>query len=80
MRQQNVKYGEHIVLSPLANNQVKTKKPTVGEHLFCNYSAFYHNFSIQSRENKKVLLELKESLLIIRDQPSSNRSVTSAPF
>ena len=32
------------------------------------------------RENKTFLLELKESLLIMRDKPSSNKNMTSAPL
>ena len=50
------------------------------EFLFCNHSAFYDDFSILTRENEKFLLELKESLLIMRDKPSLNRNITLAPL
>ena len=50
------------------------------EFLFCNHSTFYDDFSILTRENEKFLLELKESLLIMRDKPSLNRNITSAPL
>ena len=46
-------------------------KKQVADHLlFCNHSTSYNNFSILTIENKKFLLELKESLLIMRDKPS----------
>ena len=41
----------------------------VGTRNFAN-SASYDNFIILTHENKMFLLELKESLLIIRDKPS----------
>ena len=43
-----------------------------------NHLASYDNFSILTRENKTFLLELKKNLLIMRDQPSLNRNITSA--
>ena len=44
----------------------------------CNES--YGDFSILTRENKKLLLELKESLLIMKEKPSLNRNITLAPL
>ena len=38
------------------------------------------NFSFLNKENKKLLLELKESLLIMRDKPSLNRNIRSGPL
>ena len=62
-------YGEHIGISPLTRRQVKPKNSSVADHLLlCNHSASYDDFSILTRENKTFLLELKESLLIIRDK------------
>ena len=75
----NVRIGEHIGISPLTKKQVKPKNSSVADHLLlCNHSASYGDFSILMRENKKFLLELKESLLIMRDKSSLNRSITSA--
>ena len=34
----------------------------------------------KTKENKKFQLELKESLLIMRDKPSFNRNIRSAPL
>ena len=43
------------------------KNSSVDDHLLlCNHSASYHDFSILTSENKKFLLELKGSLLIMR--------------
>ena len=64
VRHLNVRIGKHIGISPLTKKQVKPKNSSVADHLLlCNHSAFYDNFSILTRENKKFLLELKESQL-----------------
>ena len=77
----NVGIGEHIGISPLTKKQVKPRNSSIADHLlFCNHSASYDDVSILKRENKKFLLQLKESLLIMRDKPSLNRSITSAPL
>ena len=39
-----------------------------------------NDLSILTRENKKFSIELKESLLIMKDEPSLNRNITSAPW
>ena len=75
----NVRIGEHIGISPLTKKQVKPKDSSIADHLpFWNHSAFYDDFSILTSENKKVSLELKKSLLIMRDKLSLNRIITSA--
>ena len=79
LRHLNVRIGEHIGIRPPTRKQVKPKNSSVADHLLlCNHSASYDDFSILMRENKKCLLELKESLLIIRDKSSLNRNTTSA--
>ena len=72
----------NIISIPLpTKKQVVPKSSSVADHLlFCNYSASYDDFSILTRENKRFLLELKESLLIMRDKLSLNRSIISAPL
>ena len=40
----------------------------------------FDNFSVLAYESKKYLLEIKESLLIMRDKPSLNRNINSAPL
>ena len=81
IRHLNVRIGEHIGISLLTRKQVKPKNSSVADHLLlCNHSASYDNFSILTRDNSKFLLELKERLLILRDKPSLNRNITSAPL
>ena len=81
VRHLNVRTGEPIGISSLTKKQVKPKKCSVADHLlFCNHSAPYDDFIIVTRENKKFLLELKESLLITRDKPSLNRNITAVPL
>ena len=77
----NLRIGEHTGISQLTRKQVKPKNSSAAYHLlFCNHSASYDDFNIQNCENKMFLLELKESLLIMRDKPSLNRNITSAPL
>ena len=67
LRHPNVRIGEHIGISPLTKKKVKPKGKVVSDHLLlCNHSAGFENFSVLTKENKKFLLELKESLLIMR--------------
>ena len=54
---------------------------TVRDHLLhYNYLPSFNNFSILAYENKKSLLEIKESFLIIRDKTSLNRNISSPPL
>ena len=79
VRHLNVKTGKHIGISPLTKEQVKPKSRSVANHLLlCDHSPSYDDFSILTRENKTFLLELNESLLIMRDKSSLNRNITSA--
>ena len=81
IRHLNVRIGEHIGISPLTRKQVKPKNSSIADQLLlCNHSASYDDFSILTRDNSKFLLELKESLLILRDKASLNRNITSAPW
>ena len=41
---------------------------------------YFQNFSELTKENEKFVLELKKSLLIIRDKLSLNRNTRSAPL
>ena len=73
--------GEHIGISPLTKKKVKPNGKVVSDHLLlCNHSPGFENFSVLAKENKKFLLELKESLLIMRDKPSLNRNIRSVPL
>ena len=48
--------------------------------LHCNFLPSFDNFSVLAHENKKYLLEIKESLLIMRDKPSLNRNSIFLPI
>ena len=79
VRHPNVRIGEHIGISPLTRKKVKPKGSAVSDHLLlCNHSPSFENINVLTKENRKFLLELKESLLIMRDKPSLNRNITSA--
>ena len=79
VRHLNVRIGEHIGILPLTNKKVKPKGGAVfGHFLLCNHSSCFENFSVLTKENTKLVLELKESLLIMRDKLSLNRNIRSA--
>ena len=73
-----MRIGENMGISPLTKKKVKPKGSAVSDHLLlCNHSPSYKNFSLLTKENKKFLLELKESLQIMRDKPSLKRNIRS---
>ena len=81
VRHLNVRIGELIGISSLTKKKVKPKGSAVSDHLLLyNHSPSFENFSVLTKENKKFLLGLKESLLKMRDKPSLNRNIRSAPF
>ena len=63
-----VRSGEHTGISLLTNKGVQPRKDSAVYHhlLNCYYSPTFEDFSVLCHENKKYLLELKESLLIMR--------------
>ena len=76
IRHLNIRTGEHTGILPFTRNKLsKSKNSSVANHLlFCSHLASYGDCSILMCESKKVLLELKEGLLIVRAHPSLNRS------
>ena len=82
IRHLDVRSGEHIGVSPLTGKKVKpSNNSAICDHLLhCNCLPSFDNFSVLAHENKKYLLEIKESLLIMRDKPSLNRNTNSAPL
>ena len=73
-------YKEHIGVSPLTGKKVKPSNiSAICDHLLhCNFFLSFDNFSVLAHEHKNYLLEIKESLLIMRDKPSLNRNINSA--
>ena len=81
VRHLNVRIGEHIGISPLTRKKVKPKGSAASDHLLlCNHSPSFESFSVVTKENKMFLLELKESLLIMRDKHFLNRNIRSSPL
>ena len=78
-----VRMCEHMGV-PALTNRVSSSSgnlTAIRDHV----SSFGHivssdNFSIHSHVNSSYLLELKESLFILRDNPDSNRIIRSAPL
>ena len=77
-----VRSGEHIGISPLTFKKVKpSAESSVRDHLlFCNHDPSFDDFTILAHGTNKFLLEIKESLLIKRDKPELNKSISSAPL
>ena len=68
VRHLNVRVGEHIRISPLTKKKVKPRGSAVSDHLLlCNHSPSSKINSVLTKENRKLVLELKKSLLIMRD-------------
>ena len=67
-------------MSPLTGKKIKPSNNTaICDHLLhCNFLHSFDNFSVLADENKKYLLEIKENLLVMRDEPSLNRNINSA--
>ena len=69
----------------MSSHTGKKVKPSnnsaVCDHLhYCKLLPSFENFIILAQKNKKHLLEIKESLLIMRDKPSLNRNINTAPL
>ena len=77
----NVRIRKDIGISPLTKKKVKPKGSTVSDHLLlCYYSPSFERFSVLTKENRKFVLKLKVSLLLMRDKPSLNKNIRSAPL
>ena len=82
IRHLDVRCGEHIRVSPLTGKKIKPSNNSAicDDLLQYKFLPSFDNFSVLAHENKKYLLEIKESLLIMRDKPSLNRNINSAPL
>ena len=84
MRHLNVRASEHIGISALTQKRVKYKRSAVSDHLLvCDSLKSFptlDDFSILATANSNFILELKESLLIHRDNPSLNFNESSVPL
>ena len=80
IRHLDARSGEHIGVSPRTGKKVKSSNNSAicDNLLHCNSLPSFGNFSVLAHENKRHLLEIKESLLIMRDKPLLNRNINSA--
>ena len=80
IRHLDIRSGEHIGVSSFTGKKVKpSNNSAISNHLrHCHFLRSFDNFSVLAHESKKYLLEIKESLLIMRDKPSLNRNINSA--
>ena len=74
-----VRSGEHIKISPLTLKKMKpSKENSIRDHLLqCYNNPSFDEFTILAQGNKWYLPEIKESLLIKRDQPVLNKNISS---
>ena len=81
IRHFDIRSGKHIGVTPLTKKKIKpVNNRAAHDHLlYCVYLSSFDNFSIFARENKKFLLEIKESLLIMIDKPLINRNISPTP-
>ena len=81
MRHLKVRASEHIGISALTGNRVQPTLTAISDHLlFCPYDASFDDFVILTTCSNSFQLELKESLLIHRDGPELNKSMSSKPL
>ena len=78
----DMRSGEHISVLSLTGKKVKpSNNSVICDHLLhYNILPSFDNFSVLAHGNKNCLLEIEESLLIMRDKPSLNRKIHSAPL
>ena len=79
-RHLKVRSGEHVGISPLTFKKTKLfKKSSIRDHLLeCDNNPSFDEFAMVAHRKKKYLFEIKESLLIKRDQPVLNKNIGSA--
>ena len=77
-----VRASEHLGKTPLTGKRVKNpKKSAIFDHILLKgHDASFEDFAILLKENNKIKLQLKESLLIKRDKPKLNRNIYSYPL
>ena len=82
IRHLDIRSGEHIYVSPLTGRKIKpSNNSAICDHsLHYNHLPFFENFSVLAHESKQYLLEIKQSLLIMRDKPSLNKNINSYLF
>ena len=78
-RHLKVRSGEHIGISPLTFKKAKPSKESAihDNPLNCNKLPSFEEFTILTHGNNKFYFGIKDSLLIKRDRPILNKSISS---
>ena len=81
-RHLSVRIGQHLVVSPLTGKKSKSKKSTAEKDrmLFCDHIVSIDDFKILATSDSDFHANVKESLLISRDEPILNKNETSLPL
>ena len=77
-----VRIGEHSGILPLTKKRSKSKKSTaVKDHmLICDQPVSFDDFKVLASSTSEFHLKIKESFLMSRDQPISNKNEPSLPL
>ena len=71
--------GKHIGISPFTFKNTTPSKSAIRDHLLnCNNTQSFEEFTILKNGNNKFVLQIKRSVLIKRDRPILNKSISSA--
>ena len=78
----HVLVGEHSRVSPLTRIKSKAKITTAikGHMLLCDHVVSLEEFKTLASSNSEFHLQIKESLLILREKPELNRNEKSLPL
>ena len=82
IRHLKVRVSEHLSISPLTEKPVTmVSKSAICCHLIgeCNVASL-NDFSVITSASSNYILEIKESLMIQKEQPRLNKNITSAPL
>ena len=77
----NARIWEHIRILPLTKKKVKPEGSAVRDcSLLCNHSPYFECFCVPTKNKRKFVSELKESLLIMGDNLLLNKNSRSTPL
>ena len=81
-RHLKVRACEHLGITPLTGKKIKSPKGrAVFDHIFhTGHNASFDYFETLVKESDEFRLLLRESLLVLRDDPPLNRYVRSIPL
>ena len=72
--------GKHVRILPLKKKMGKPKSSVFNELFLLLTIHHLNSFTVLTKKKRKFVLELKESLLILRYEPSLNGNIRSAPL